>query len=195
MLIAIRHGKTNMNTSDGERTRAWLPVPLTLEGMAAMADTATQLEELDGEVDNLYCSDLVRAVQSAEEIARVLSIEIQPKEELRDWNLGKYAGGKVTDLLDILSDYIDNPKKVVPEGEAYQTFLDRAIPFLDELVKSKDMNIAVTHNRVVTLIAALAKNKGKHPDTATLKKKGPIPPAGIMIISPDWSISFMSAKE
>jgi broad specificity phosphatase PhoE len=190
MLIAIRHGHTTLNEDGSERLRGWLPVPLTLEGMKASRETAESLSALE-DVYSLYTSDLVRAVQAAEEVAQVLSIELEPREELRDWNYGDLSGKLVDNAtINALHDYMEHPNKVPKNGSSFQEFLDRTIPFLTELVESEEICIAVTHNRVLTLLNALCKTKGDYPHMDTLKKKGPIDPSGIMIVNRDWKIEF-----
>ena len=190
MLIAVRHGSTKLNGAHGgERTRGWLPVPLTLQGMQEIAETADALGDLEG-VDGLYSSDLVRAVQSAQEIARVLGMELQPTEELRDWNLGDLAGERIASILPQTHHLIDHPDEKAPGGESYNTFLERAVPFLTKLVESKKLNIAVAHNRIITLLAALCKQEGDFPDPQLVKKKGPVDPAGLLIIDPSWKITY-----
>lgn len=195
MLIVVRHGKTALNEDGSEKLRGWLPVPLTLEGMKASRDVAEKLATVEGVVA-LYTSDLVRSVQSAQEVAQALSMELEAREELRDWDYGHLTGIEVNNAtLNQLFDYVDNPTRKVPEGETFQSFLDRTIPFLHEIVEDEGLQIVVTHNRVCTLLNALSKNKGEHPDTATLKKKGPIDPSGIMIIKPNWSIVYKTALD
>jgi len=190
MLIVIRHGKTALNEDGSEKLRGWLPVPLTLEGMDHSKETAFHLEGLE-DVKDLYTSDLVRAVQSAQEVAQVLQMELEPKEELRDWNYGHLTGIEVNNsTLNQLFDYMDNPKKKVPDGEPFQSFLDRTVPFLHELVEDDDLQVVVTHNRVCTLLNAIVESKGKSPNMSVLKDKGPIDPSGVMIITPDWTISY-----
>ena len=191
MLIAVRHGKTKMNSDGKERSRGWLSVPLTLEGMQESAETADSLMPLD-DVKTIYTSDLFRAVQSAQEIGMALDMELTPTENLRDWNVGDYTGQEVAKNLTATHALIDNPTKPAPNGEPYQTFLDRTVPFLVALVESKDLVIAVTHNRVMTLLNALLSSKGDHPDIATLKQKGPVEPSGIMIIDPKWKVVYQS---
>jgi broad specificity phosphatase PhoE len=195
MLIAVRHGSTFYNEDGKEKLRGWLSIPLNLDGMKMMHETAESLAAVE-DVSKLYTSDLVRAVQSAQEVGQALSMELNPREELRDWNYG-YLTGQPTNSAThkALKDFIDNPTKPVKEGEPFQTFLDRSVPFLTEIIESDKLYIAVTHNRVCTLISALCKTKGKHPDTATFEKPGPIDPAGLMIIRANWSISFMTAKD
>jgi probable phosphoglycerate mutase len=200
MLVYVRHGVTSFNDNggkggtNGEKFRGWLPIALTLEGMAQAHETAADLAELEGEVYALYSSDVVRAVQTAQEVAEALWMPIEPREELRDWNLGDYVGQPVEDVLDEVLAHIDDPNKVVKGGESYQTFLDRTIPFLKELVESDEICVAVSHARNSGVLKALSVNKGKHPDTKTLKAKSPILPGGVMIIGKNWDVLYSTGK-
>lgn len=191
MLIAVRHGQTSMNDGAGgpEKFRGWLPVPLTLEGMKAARDSAQLLGDVE-DIKALYSSDVVRAVQSATEVGQVIEMPIEPAIELRDWNLGDYVGKPVTDVLDEVLAHIDEPTKPVRGGESYQTFLDRTIPFLQALVESDDLTVAVTHARDIGLLMALAKNNGKYPDTAMLKQKAPIHNSGMIAIGKNWDVVY-----
>lgn len=190
MLIAVRHGHTAMNAAEGERSRGWLPIPLTREGVAEMADTADSLSDVEG-IHGIYSSDLVRAVQSAHEVARVHGMEIQPTSHLRDWNLGDFAGQPIKDILPATHALIDSPHVPAPNGESYNDFLGRTVPFLRQLVESPHTNIAVVHNRITTLLHAMSKTGGSEPDVETLKRKGPVEPSGLMIMDPKWNIRFL----
>ncbi len=194
MLIAIRHGETELNGvgnggNGAERTRGWLPVTLTLQGMQDMIETAENLSDVEG-VTALHSSDLVRGVQSAEEVAHALNMTLNVREDLRDWNIGEFAGQEVKKILKDLHAFMDEPLKQVPGGESYQSFLNRAVPFITQLVEDEDLQIIVTHNRLLTLIDALTRNKGKYPSTSVLKDKGPVKPSGLIIVDSSWKIVF-----
>jgi hypothetical protein len=47
------------------------------------------------------------------------------------------------------------------------------------------------HNRITTLLHAMSKNGGEYPDSELLKQKGPVEPSGLMIMDPNWRITFM----
>lgn len=195
VLIAIRHGHTAYNEDGKEKLRGWLPVPLDNNGMLQSMRTAARLKNLslDG-IKTVHTSDLPRAVQTAQEIASTLGLTVEPHPELKDWNVGKFTGTDVNDSLDGVHHYIDHPNEIVPKGESYKDFYSRAVPFLKKLVESDDMNMAVTHNRVMTLLNALSQNNGKVPNSSALKKKGPVEPGGILIVNPDWSSIAVDEK-
>jgi len=194
MLILVRHGKTSFNEDGKEKLRGWLPIPLSLEGQTAAADTASKLELVE-DIQTIYCSDLVRAVQSAQEIAHVLAVPLTPTEQLRDWNTGDLAGESVMDNLPTIHKHMDEPNKKLPGGESFNTFYDRCQPILDELVTSDEIHLAVSHNRVVTLARALAANKGSHPKMDLLKRKAPVEPSGFIIIDNKWRIAYAYLPE
>lgn len=194
MLVFVRHGRTNSNEAGQQKLRGWLPIPLDKNGMREAHETAEKLS-LVKNVAHLYCGTLVRVVQSATYISEALSMPLEPGEEWNTWNTGEHAGSSVKDTIEKLNDYIKNPTKKVPGGETFQFFLDRVTAPLKEAVESDDINILCTSGRVSSLISALCKNKGKFPDTETLlENSSEIDPSGVMIIEPDWTISFKTKK-
>ena len=191
MLTAIRHGDTQFNKGK-ERLRGWLPIPLSKEGMQHAMDTAKYLKKISL-VDSskpILTSDLPRAVQTAHEIAGELGTNIEPRSELRDWNVGIYTGKSADETLSQVHHYIDNPDKKIPEGESYNEYYNRIFPLIKSLTESSDMNTIISHNRTMTLIHALTRSKGSAPSINDLKQKGPVEPGGLMVISPEWDTIF-----
>lgn len=195
MLIVIRHGSTKLNGESGDdKMRGWLDIPLSNEGKKEAFDTAERLKQLPIRSNNLYSSPLKRALQTATPISSETGSTIIPTNSLKDWNIGEFEGKNVKDVLPLVHHFLDNPSLTVPNGESYSSFYDRVQPFLKNLVESDQPHIAVTHNRITTLLKALSKTTGKYPDLNTLKRKGPIDPGGIMAIHPDWSINILHGK-
>lgn len=192
MLIVVRHGSTKMNGNggEGERMRGWLKLPLSSDGRDEVERTAKKLKGLNlkGTIDSAFTSDLPRAVETAKTIEPAVGTKITPTNKLRDWNIGDYTGKSVEDNLDDIHSYMKNPDSQVPGGESFDDFTSRTVPFIKGLVEDEGTHLAVTHNRITTLISALAKNKGDSPDERTLMSKGPVDPAGIMFVDSDWNI-------
>lgn len=193
MICFVRHGETHSNEVGHEKLRGWLPVPLSLAGMAGTKETAELLDEIESPA-RIMCGTLVRVIQSAAEIAQVLQMELEPDENLNDWNTGDFAGEPVQETLDDLHSHIRQPTKAVPGGESFQAFMDRIVPVLTDAVESKDINIVVSSGRISTLLKALSANGGKTPDQAILLGKPPIDPSGILILDRDWEITFSTRK-
>lgn len=191
MLTVVRHGRTSYNEDGRERLRGWLDIPLDHRGEEESDEVAGKLKNLGVQAQSYSTSPLRRAVQTAGKIEDELGVEFQPSENLKDWNIGDYAGQEVSHTLSTLHSFIDKPYKPTPNGESYGSFVDRVQPFVKQLVESPDNHLVVTHNRVTTLIKALASSKGRTVNMADIKKKGPIEPAGIMVVKPDWSIQVL----
>lgn len=134
-LVLIRHGETVQNSqgicqgqSEGQ---------LSEVGIDQARKLGVYLK--DRHIDALYSSDLIRAVDTAEEIRRFHDgLELKLDTRLRERYFG-YLEGKVNPV----TDWNDLPEYVETDRQLY----DRAISFLeDTLEKHKDDTvIAVSH--------------------------------------------------
>jgi 2,3-bisphosphoglycerate-dependent phosphoglycerate mutase len=154
-LILVRHGKTVLNSlDDSEKLRGWLDVPLSDEGLEEAEMTALQVAQYP--VAAIYCSDLLRARQTAAAIARATKLTAHPTHELRPWNVGSLAGKQVSTILDQLKQLELDPTHPAPDGESFLQFYDRYSMKLRELLEMADRSsgciVAVTHVR--NLLAA-----------------------------------------
>lgn len=193
--IIVRHGETSSNTPGKEKLRGQLPIALTVEGMKHTEETAKFLAKIVRDVRHVYTSPLVRAVQSANEIGEELELEITPRDELRDWDTGDFAGRAVTpECISELNEFIKHPERVVPGGESYTAFKARISPLLRQCVRSKDQEIVVVHGRVMALVAALSKGKGRAPDLKTLLKAPPVDPCGMLILDGTWKVLYKTPQ-
>jgi 2,3-bisphosphoglycerate-dependent phosphoglycerate mutase len=154
-LILVRHGKTVLNSlDDSERLRGWLDVPLNDEGLEEAEQTARQVAQYP--IAAIYCSDLLRARQTAAAIARLTKVTVISTSELRPWNVGSLAGKQVTAILEDLRQLELDPSRPAPDGESFLQFYDRYSRKLRRLLKTADRSsgciVAVTHVR--NLLAA-----------------------------------------
>jgi len=90
-LFLIRHGATE--GSGVKRYKGSLDVPLSEEGIAQVERTAKFLaSQLNGPLEAVYSSTLIRAVRSAEAIARRHGLEPVAVEGLRERSFGLWEG-------------------------------------------------------------------------------------------------------
>ncbi|MGZ4500738.1 MAG: histidine phosphatase family protein [Nocardioidaceae bacterium] len=85
-LLLARHGEAEYESallSDAGGS-------LTLRGRDQSAALAEQLR--DARVAAVYCSDLARAVQTAEIVAARLGVGVRVRAGLREWSVGAFAG-------------------------------------------------------------------------------------------------------
>ncbi|KPK62455.1 MAG: hypothetical protein AMK73_06075 [Planctomycetes bacterium SM23_32] len=93
-LVVVRHGETVWN-SDG-RQQGQLDGELSPLGVRQAEAVAGALA--GGQFDALYSSDLGRAVQTAEVIARRLGLAVQTDARLRERHLGMLQGMTMADF-------------------------------------------------------------------------------------------------
>ena len=83
-IIIVRHGESEANSKgqDQGREDEWSNTDLSENGREQARKVAERLK--DEKFDCIYCSDLKRAMQTAEEINKFHNIEIKFDERLRD---------------------------------------------------------------------------------------------------------------
>jgi broad specificity phosphatase PhoE len=168
-LLIIRHGHTSLNLPGrDERLRGWLDLPLDHQGLEEAA-AAAELVHRDHWVDEIYCSDLRRARQTAEILRRVTKAPVTETGDLRPWNLGVFCGQRVREILPYLNLLNRHPDLAAPSGESYYQFYGRYAHRLNELLaraeRSANCIVAVTHvrNLLATATIVLGGNKRKVP--------------------------------
>jgi broad specificity phosphatase PhoE len=119
------HGTTTDNEQD--LATGWLPGELSGIGKQ-------QAEDLGGMVANkhfdvVFCSDLQRAIDSAE-LGFSDKYEIIRDERLRECNYGDMNGKSAASFKDRMEDYVDTP---FPNGESYKDVETRLASFVDFL--------------------------------------------------------------
>jgi probable phosphoglycerate mutase len=87
-ILLIRHGETAWNAE--RRLQGHLDIELNPEGERQAALLAAALA--DEKIDNIVSSDLLRARQTAEAVARVQDLPVQLDRELRERCYGGFEG-------------------------------------------------------------------------------------------------------
>ncbi len=173
-----RHGATAYNAESGspDLIRAWLDIPLDALGRKQAAKMAEQLA--DSGIKRIYCSDLVRAKETAAALEKTTDAPVKAIKGLRPWDLGKFTGQSYEKIRQQVTSYAKNkPDQAVPDGESFNTFLRRAFGGIHEcLADAGDEDTAiVTHHRVERLFKSWV-DAGEPPhrelDWATFLKKG-----------------------
>ena len=89
-IYLIRHGETEWNRSG--RWQGHADVPLSDAGLRQAATLAQRLVAERVRFDQIYASDLSRAMQTAEAVARALDVPVQPFPRLREIDVGSWSG-------------------------------------------------------------------------------------------------------
>ena len=93
-LILIRHGETDWNVEG--RWQGHADVPLNARGRAQAEEMASSLE--GREIAAIYSSDLERACETAEALARLTGQPIRLDTRLREIHQGEWQGLLVTEI-------------------------------------------------------------------------------------------------
>ncbi len=146
------HGTTTDNETG--RATGWLPGELSEVGI----EQAKELGHLvsDQTFDAIFCSDLKRAVDSAE-FGFGITYDITPDPRLRECNYGD-KNGTAYDFENNLKDFIDQP---FPNGECYKDVEKRMADFLvvlKEHVEGKHIAI-VAHQAPQLALDVLLRGK------------------------------------
>jgi len=149
-IILIRHGETEYNRQ--KKWQGWSDVPLNKAGRKQAQLLANRLKH--EVIDVLYTSDLKRAAETAQVIAKKLGIEVKKTEKLRERNLGIFEGISRKESekkhKDMLEKFFDNryPSFKEHKGESITDFNRRIKEFWSEIrAKYREKIVAaVTHS-------------------------------------------------
>lgn len=89
-IYIVRHGITEWNRQ--ERMQGHSDIPLDAEGRIQAEKISCRLAEVRPKIQQVWSSDLSRAVETAEAIARPLGIAIATTPLLRETDLGEWEG-------------------------------------------------------------------------------------------------------
>ena len=139
--------------------------PLNATGREQANALAVSLE--DWNIQRLYASDLLRALQTALPLAALWDTAIQPRTDLREISFGAWEGKRWSEVR------ADQPKLLAmesslelsaPDGEPFALFRDRIVHALSEIVAdlgSSQAGAIVTHLGVIRLILSELRLAGK----------------------------------
>lgn len=162
-VYLIRHGKTV--GGEEKRYKGHLDVPLSEEGIEQVRRLAGYLRQknnpggADANLSAIYCSDLVRAVKSAEIIAGPFGVIPVRVLQLRERNFGRWEGMSLTEIQEQFPTEFDawarDPVAYSPiGGESTETVRDRVMPVFHGIVKkhSGGKIAVVSHGGITRVI-------------------------------------------
>lgn len=148
MNYLLRH-----SIDDNTKKGGWSNAKLTKEGVKLAKSMAEKLKSLD--INNIICSDLVRAKQTARIINKVLKLPITYTSELREFNAGIVSGmkyDKANRLYPVkVDDYLNLDFKY-PKGETLGEFKNRVEDYYKNYIINYDKTLFVTHRNTISVI-------------------------------------------
>ena len=162
-LIAVRHGETAWNVDT--RIQGQLDIGLNATGIWQAQRAGSALA--DEPIGVVYASDLSRAWQTAEEIARPHGLAVQPEPRLRERAFGNMEGLSFAEIEATLPAQAKRWRERDPEfepegGESLLTFRDRVTGVAAELAARHpgELVVLVAHGGVMDVLYRAATRQG-----------------------------------
>lgn len=151
VIYAARHGETPLNAE--ERVCGAVDLPLTDAGLAQAEELAASL--VGKGIERIYCSDMIRAKQTADAVGRALGLTPAPDPRLREMCFGSLERCARDDAE------FNRRKQVFAErfpggGESILQGAHRVFSFLDEMLAECEGQtvLVVSHGWTNKFIAA-----------------------------------------
>jgi 2,3-bisphosphoglycerate-dependent phosphoglycerate mutase len=156
-FLLIRHGETDWNRA--LRFQGQIDVALNELGQLQASRLARHLLRSEwADADQLHCSDLQRAVQTAVPISSPLR-PLQPQAELREQGFGIFEGKSVSELQQEMPELWHRWRRFeadfeLPGGESTRRFHARVMAHLTQLAQHHDGQrlLIVTHGGVLDML-------------------------------------------
>ena len=156
-LLLVRHGETDWN-----RHGRWQGGSDTQLNDLGREQARALAEELDGEIDVLYSSDLARARETAEIVAAKLGLEVRLDPRLRERGFGSWEGLTTTEIEERFADahrrWLAGEGAGADDAEAFEDFSARVEDFLSDVLRLHpgEEVLVVSHGGSIRVIHALA---------------------------------------
>ncbi len=156
MIYFLRHGQ-----DDETHVGGWSNVSLIPEGIEEIKMSGLWIKD-NLKIKKIICSDVKRAVESAEIIGSILDLPIEKNSKLREQNKGLLNGILKEVAYSDYPGYTDKEitvDTVFPEGESLRDLYNRIDDYLDEILSFEDDTLVVTHRGVINMIYFILNNK------------------------------------
>jgi len=162
MLILVRHGESVHNVE--ERFTGIVDSDLTIKGIMQSINIGNKLKNI--RFDNIFCSELSRAIKTSKIISFLSNYEIRPisVSVLNERDYGILKGEKRSDMIkkygyDQVYKWRRGFDESPPDGESLQDVYNRIKFFYDTIVKpclkKKENILVVTHGNVIRAFLVL----------------------------------------
>jgi len=156
-LLLVRHGETDWN-----RDGRWQGGSDTRLNDLGREQARALAEQLDGEIDVLYSSDLARARETAEIVAARLGLEVRLDPRLRERGFGSWEGLTTIEVEERFADahrrWLAGEGAGADDAEAFEDFSARVGDFLSDVLRlhpGEDV-LVISHGGSIRVIHALA---------------------------------------
>lgn len=163
-LVLVRHGKSEWNKL-GKWT-GWTDVDLTEDGVEEAKATGEELKDIH--FDIAYTSDLKRAIETLDEIKKVIGqedLQTVQNKALNERNYGDFTGKNKWEIKQEVGEEKFNRirrsfEEPIPHGETLKDVYQRVVPYyqteiLPKLKEGKNVLVAAHGNSLRALVKYL----------------------------------------
>lgn len=148
-IYFIRHGESEWNVAD--KICGATDIPLTEKGHEQAVMTGNRFVELGYTADEILCSPLVRAAETARHISEITGIPVRVEPRLVEQNFGIWEGTSPRnskEFFEAKQCFINS----FGNGESMFRVAQRVYNLLDELKEDDKTYILVAHNGIVRFV-------------------------------------------
>ena len=151
----FRHGQTIWNAEGRPQGQSEYPVPLTITGQQQAQALAEKLA--DKKIKLIISSDLLRAKQTAEIVAKTLKVPVKLDARLREVDYGILNGLYAIEREELCPDYRQSYEDITipfPQGESLLQVSLRLKAVLEEVAKNcSNRSIGISsHGHAITAL-------------------------------------------
>lgn len=154
-LYLVRHGETEWNS--GGKFQGHSDIPLSVKGREQAVNLAERLKDI--KIQAVYSSDLGRARETAEILAKPHQLDVHALSDLREINFGQWEGLTYQEISEkygeVCSQWFANPLITqIPGGESLQDVVTRCSKTLHTIIREHpgETVVIVAHGGVIRTI-------------------------------------------
>ena len=156
-LLLVRHGETDWN-----RDGRWQGGSNTSLNELGREQARSLADQLDGNIDVVYSSDLARARETAEIVAAKLGLEVRLDPRLRERGFGSWEGLTTREIEELFADshrrWREGEGAGADDAETFEDFSARVNDFLADVLRlhPDEEVLVISHGGSIRVIHALA---------------------------------------
>ncbi|MDQ2966963.1 MAG: histidine phosphatase family protein [Actinomycetota bacterium] len=156
-LLLVRHGETDWN-----RDGRWQGGSDTTLNDLGREQARSLADQLDGNIDVVYSSDLARARETAEILAAKLGLEVRVDPRLRERGFGSWEGLTTPEIEERFADshrhWCAGEGAGADDAETFENFSTRVNDFLADVLRLHpgEEVLVISHGGSIRVIHALA---------------------------------------
>lgn len=148
MIYLMRHGQDDESFIGG-----WSDLSLIPEGIVQVNESARWIKD-NLNIKFILCSDVKRAVETAQIVSEVLDVSFMETSELREQSKGLLNGVLRTEAEVEYGELLSNVDvdTVYPEGESLRDLYNKILGYIEKIKEMEDDTLLITHRGVINMI-------------------------------------------